>query len=434
MATPSASDPSAAPNPPASPGAPPPTWAGTPAPPGSPGWSAAPPKKSRMPLVLAVVVVVVIVVVVLALALAGVIPGLGHSNNSNSGSGTFSQSMSAAQSAANGQGSGYEPIYADGFASSLAVSLPLSVLESALTGGGCTFTAISTIASFTVSASGNISQGNSADWLFFMHNASELLIIVVVAGSATVLGSLSGATCSSNFSAVQPIPSTVVDSPTVALALDQRGGYAFLHAHSPVIATAFILGPISVGGFTEAASWQAGYSACNPGVAGSSGAEITASLNAETGTVTAVSNTTVSCGFSTGAPGGPGGGSGGGTLASDLAMSSPHEQSAGPNYWYNFSINAAAGGLTWGDLFLGVESSGGQYVPITGSVIVLSITGTTVASFSFSSDMWTSGGSVTVNNQQTVSLESSTDLSSQGDSLVVVGVGSVSGAITVLIP
>lgn len=389
-----------------------------------------------MTLVIAGVVVVVIVVVILALALTGVIPGLGGSNKSGSSAQTFSQSMSAAQSAANGQGSGYTPIYADGFTSTTAVSLPAATLEGALSGTICTFSAISTVASFSVPSSGNLSLGTSADWLFLMHNSTKLLVVVVASGSATVLGSLTGSTCVSTFAMVQAIPTTVVDSSTASLALDVRGGYAFLKAHPTALATDFIFGPVTVLGHTQDATWDVGYAACDPSASGTSGPQIDASVDAQTGAVNAVSNTTVSCGFSAGAPGG--GTGGGGSLASDLSIAPANEQVRGTNYWYNFSVQSASSGLTWGDLLLEVQTASGSIVTLTGApggaITVIGISGNTVASYSIGTYSWTTGGSLSVSNQDEVVLQCTNNLQAQGDSLTVLGIGSISGSISAAIP
>lgn len=431
MAAPSAnSGPASPPNPPATSGAPPPSWAGAPTPAGA--WSApSPPRKGRGPLLLVAVVVVVIVGVVVALALAGVFTGHGGSNNASTSAQTFSQGLASAQSAANGQGSGYQPIYADGFSSSVAVTLPLSVLQGALAGGICTFTAISTVASFAIPASGNLSLGSSADWVFIFHGSAGLLVVTVASGSATALGTLTGSTCLTTFATVQAIPSGVEDSSTASLALDQRGGFAFLRAHATAISTLFISGPISVAGHTLSSSWEVGYSACDAAAAGTSGAEIDASIDAESGTVTSVSNTTVSCGFSTGSPGGSGGGN---ALSADLSLAPPAEASAGTNFWYNFTINAASGGLTYGDLVFFVESSAGQVVPISGTMSAIHLTGTTLASYSLTSASWTSGGTTSVSNQDVLSLQTATNIGSAGDLLYVIGTGSITGEISVAIP
>lgn len=415
-----------------------PSWAGPP-PPASPAGTAPIRPPSRGPLLAVVAVVVVVVVVVLALLLTGVIPGLSHSGPSSSGNPsaeTFSQSEAAANGAASGyHGGGYSPVYAVGFSSTIAVPIPVGELSSSLTGGACAFTAISSTSSVTVPASGNLSQGTAADWLFLMHNTSGILVVIVVGGSASLLGTLGGSsTCTSAFGEIGAIPSTMVDSSTASLALDTRGGYAFLHAHSTAIASEIAIGPI---GGLVAAEWTIEYAACDPTSATTTtGLSIEATIGA-TGAVQTVANATSSCGFSTGSTG-PGSTGSGGALASDLALATPREASVGANYWYNFSVQSAAGGLTWGDLILVVETASGGYVAITGApgglVSVDGLSGTAVATYSVNQTSWASGGSTAVSNTQLIVLQCTNDLEAQGDTFVAVGTGAISGLVSVGIP
>ncbi|MCI4354203.1 MAG: hypothetical protein L3K06_02420, partial [Thermoplasmata archaeon] len=60
------------------------------------------------------------------------------------------------------------------------------------------------------------------------------------------------------------------------------------------------------------------------------------------------------------------GGAGNQPLATVLAISSPLEASTERGNWYNFSVQSAAGGLTWGDLAFQIQGPSGQIVSLFG--------------------------------------------------------------------
>ncbi|MCI4337367.1 MAG: type IV pilin [Thermoplasmata archaeon] len=123
-------------------------------------------------------------------------------------------------------------------------------------------------------------------------------------------------------------------------------------------------------------------------------------------------------------------------LGTALAMSPANEQQAGANFWYNFSIASASGGLTLSNLAFQVQTSTGGIVTLAGgpTVTVIGLTGSTVGTYTIATATWASGGSTAVSNQMQISIKTSSNLESQGDTLVVLGGGSFSGSISVNIP
>lgn len=122
-------------------------------------------------------------------------------------------------------------------------------------------------------------------------------------------------------------------------------------------------------------------------------------------------------------------------LGTALAMSPAVEASKGANFWYNFSVASASGGLTLSSLAFQVQTSTGGIVTLTApTVTVIGLTGTVVGTYTVASATWASGGSTSVSNQQEVIIQTTSNLESQGDVLVVLGSGSFSGSITVNIP
>jgi hypothetical protein len=120
-----------------------------------------------------------------------------------------------------------------------------------------------------------------------------------------------------------------------------------------------------------------------------------------------------------------------------LALGAPTEQSAGPNIWYNFTVQSAGGGITLGNLAFQVVTATGAIVPpgASWSLVVLGLSGTWVGTYSLGAGTWVSGGGEEITSGQTVVLDTgSTSLSGQGDVLNVIGAGSFQGSISVSIP
>jgi hypothetical protein len=120
-----------------------------------------------------------------------------------------------------------------------------------------------------------------------------------------------------------------------------------------------------------------------------------------------------------------------------LALSPASEQGVPGEYWYNFSVESAQGGLTLGELGFRVQTPTGQTIALANaSLEVLGPGRAEVGSYDVTTNEWTSGGSTPMTNQQLIVLRCSNDLSSQGNVFVVLGSVSsgYSGSVTVSIP
>ncbi len=120
-----------------------------------------------------------------------------------------------------------------------------------------------------------------------------------------------------------------------------------------------------------------------------------------------------------------------------LALARPAEATAGPNHWYNFSVQSAGGGILLRDVsFQVVSATGGNVGPNSSwSLQVISLSGALVGAYSFPEGVWTAGGSTPITSLDIVILDTgTTDLDAQGDSLNVIGTGSFQGSIGVSIP
>jgi hypothetical protein len=125
-------------------------------------------------------------------------------------------------------------------------------------------------------------------------------------------------------------------------------------------------------------------------------------------------------------------------LATPIALGTPNEQVWGSHHWYNFSIQSAESGLLLGGFAFQVVTSTGGLVPPTSAwtLGVLGSSGAVVGAYSFTTSGWTAGGGDRVAAFDTVVLDSgSTNLGGQGDSLNVLGNGSVfQGSLSITIP
>lgn len=120
-------------------------------------------------------------------------------------------------------------------------------------------------------------------------------------------------------------------------------------------------------------------------------------------------------------------------LGTALAMGSPGEAAKGPNFWYNFSVQSAGGGLIANNLNFQVQSATGSIVTPTGWTLnVVGLTGTSVAAYTMTTGVWSAGGTTVMSSQQFIDIDATSSLS--GDSLIVSGSGSFAGSITVAIP
>ncbi|HEY6238499.1 MAG TPA: archaellin/type IV pilin N-terminal domain-containing protein [Thermoplasmata archaeon] len=130
-------------------------------------------------------------------------------------------------------------------------------------------------------------------------------------------------------------------------------------------------------------------------------------------------------------------------IGTSLAVQTPIEAqpSAASLHFYNFSIQAAGGGLILNNLIFQVTTPGGQIVVTTAAgwaVNVLGITGSVIGTYAITSatPSWTLGGTVLVSSQQTIAMTTPAAAASSlsGDRLIIVGTGTFSGSISVSIP
>jgi hypothetical protein len=404
------------------PGAPPPTgWSLTVPPPTTP----LPPR--RTPIYIGIAVAVVVVVVILVLALLGILPFF----KSAGPNGSFADSRGPAQSTANGQPGGpWNLVLAAGIAPRSTTNL--SNLSTPLTNPSpnCTISKGSGVPPTKLEGKGNVSQGLASGWVFLFRGAAGgLLVVTDFSGSYQVEGTASGPGCASALGSYVAIPAGVVDSTTAATAADHAGGYAFLQAHPSANGTMGIVGGFSFVGFSVGAVWGIIYSTCPlVSTVQVSDPTFTAIVNATSGSVVQSTVGTMTCSVISTAGTTP--------LGTDLAVGTPTETSVGGHYWYNFTIQSAGGGLTWGNTAFQVQTAAGAIVvlPSSTTLKILSLTGSVVASYSFAAGSWLTGGSLGVTSQQQISISTPAPTSLSGDKLVIIGSGSFTGQLLVTIP
>lgn len=121
-------------------------------------------------------------------------------------------------------------------------------------------------------------------------------------------------------------------------------------------------------------------------------------------------------------------------LGTAFAMSPAAESSKGVNFWYNFSVQAASGGLTWSNLAFQFQSSSGQIITVASPTItVIGLTGANVATYTAGTGAWTNGAT-TVSTTQELIVQTTTNMQSAGDVMISLGSGSFSGSVTTTIP
>jgi archaeal type IV pilus assembly protein PilA len=119
-------------------------------------------------------------------------------------------------------------------------------------------------------------------------------------------------------------------------------------------------------------------------------------------------------------------------LGTAFAMSPANEATKGTNFWYNFSVQSASGGLTWSNLAFQFQTSTGSIITLASPTItVVGLTGANVATYS--AGTWTNGAT-TVSTLQTLVVLTTTNMQSSGDVLICLGSGTFSGSVTTTIP
>jgi flagellin-like protein len=127
-------------------------------------------------------------------------------------------------------------------------------------------------------------------------------------------------------------------------------------------------------------------------------------------------------------------------IGTALALAPPKEAAAGAgattNHWYNFSVQSASSGLTMNSMNFQVQTTGaGVVTPLAAwTVNVLGISGTSVAVYSMTTGVWTSGATTALISGDTIVLDAVQAASISGNNWVVSGAGSYQGTIAVSIP
>lgn len=231
--------------------------------------------------------VFVVLMVVLLLALLGVLPIFSSSNNgSSSGALTYDQARPLADGAAQAtSGGSWALVVSSGILSTTAATENLSSISSA----DCNLTVLPGVSNVVTVPAGPSNQtgGTATGWVFLYRNAAgEMLIVAVLGGKATALGTIAaGQSCSTIFALLSVIPSNVIDSSVAASAV---GSYAatFLASYPSVTSHYGLVGGISFLGHGVGAEWAVNYTTCPVNAApGSTGASFNATVNATTGTI-----------------------------------------------------------------------------------------------------------------------------------------------------
>jgi flagellin-like protein len=134
-------------------------------------------------------------------------------------------------------------------------------------------------------------------------------------------------------------------------------------------------------------------------------------------------------------------------IGSAISLGKVAEQTntAGTQWNYTTTIQTATSGMTWSNILFQVQAPSGQLVTTGPTKVVVNglVQGCVLATFTFSTQAWTAtgatcavttGGSALVQSGDTVQFQSSVNLNSQGNSLVIVGQGSYSGSSLLPLP
>jgi flagellin-like protein len=121
-------------------------------------------------------------------------------------------------------------------------------------------------------------------------------------------------------------------------------------------------------------------------------------------------------------------------LGTALTLGSPKENSVAGKFWYNFTVQAAGGGLIMNNLNFQVQGSGGGLLAPQGTWVlnVVGLLGTTVASYTMTTGTWSAGGTTAVSSSMIVSLQ--TPVTMSGNTFVTSGAGTFQGTVNTAIP
>ncbi len=414
MSTPS---PSESPTPPNSAPSPPPGVSGTPS--ALPPVGALPPvrRRSRTPIYVGVAVGAVVVILLVLVLLPALQPG-GPAGGSGSAL-TFSGARPAADQAVSGyQGGGWTLVAASGLSSRSGVSLPVNGSSAIVTGGSgsCNVTlAPGAPSNLDIPAStANGSSGQAPAWEYIYRNAAGAsLLVTEINGTATVVGTFNGASCTSLFGLFQPIPSGIIATPAGARATASAAA-PFLASYPNATEVYAVIGGVNFGGVANlGATWIVLYTTCQltPSAVGF-GSEFMGEVNGTTGALLSANTTTnVACGSSSNpAPL---------QLSSALGLSSVQVTTLPSAYNYTFTVTGVTSGITWNDLVAIVQST--STPTAAWNLSAVDSTGATIATFNTTTYSWSAGGIQPIAVGDTLVVQSSSDLT--GGYLVLEGTG-----------
>ncbi len=241
----------------------------------------------------AVGTVAAVIVIVIVLFVAGVIP---LSGGAVSRTPTYAAAQGPANSAASGvRGGPWNELLAGGLALSAGMSVAVDELATAYASLGCnvSYPAGSPASIYLPPTGANASAGAAAAWVFGYVNATGLLAVAVLNGTATPLFEVYGGACS--LVALEPPLAhygSLVDSSVAVNAADAAGGAQFLENHSGAQRIWYLSGdPL-----TGQATWAVTYSTCTVASTGSTtGLFYNATVDASTGNVISHSSASGSC-------------------------------------------------------------------------------------------------------------------------------------------
>jgi len=395
---------------------------------------------------------VVAVLILVGLVVGGIGPfaPAGASSGDNP---TFSEAASIAERTAQSYGSGsWSLIYAAGvvLAANFSTAVDISSMLASIPTTECSVSATTDFpTAINQSAStANRSSGGAPIWGFLLRNSNGSgLVVWVHNGIGEPLLSLSGGICATVLALIQPIPSGAADSPVVARAALNAGGYGFLRAHPNANMTMTVHGGITLSlTASEPSNWSVTLETCSLNATSTSqdsGALFTAQLGVTTGAVigTPLTNDT-GCSSLAELPIGasgtlPGGSSGSTPIGTALAIGSfeSGREGTGPtaSYFDNGTVESSSGNLWWSNVsFEVIDPSTG---PVTGpvNVTITGITGCTAAIYSFVSGTFEAVPPVSecandgfafespVTSGEQLHLYSTTNLAGQGDELEIFG-------------
>ena len=125
------------------------------------------------------------------------------------------------------------------------------------------------------------------------------------------------------------------------------------------------------------------------------------------------------------------GGSSSVPLGTAYALNSPQENSKGTNNYANFSIEAAGNSILANNLLFQVKSTGGTIIGLAaGSVVnLIGFSGSILATYSFATQTWTSGGTTPLQAGEIMSLTTTTTIFASGYLFVSIGQGHFAGTV-----